>query len=54
MISILLLLEIGIVIQKQKRERLKNFYGKAYVDGLEVEVANWLVEPPGLLFIIRY
>ena len=35
-------------VKKQERERLKNFYGKAYVDGLEVEVANWLVEPPGL------
>jgi DNA topoisomerase-1 len=34
--------------KKQERERLKNFYGKAIVDGLEVEVANWLVEPPGL------
>lgn len=34
--------------KKQERERLKNFYGKAYLDGLEVEVANWLVEPPGL------
>jgi len=34
--------------KKQERERLKNFYGKAYVDGVEVEVANWLVEPPGL------
>ena len=34
--------------KKQERERLKNFYGKAYVDGLEVEVGNWLVEPPGL------
>jgi DNA topoisomerase-1 len=34
--------------KKQEREKLKNFYGKAYVDGLEVEVANWLVEPPGL------
>jgi DNA topoisomerase-1 len=34
--------------KKQERERLKNFYGKAYVDGMEVEVANWLVEPPGL------
>ena len=34
--------------KKQERERLKNFYGRAYVDGLEVEVANWLVEPPGL------
>jgi DNA topoisomerase-1 len=34
--------------KKQERERLKNFYGREYVDGLEVEVANWLVEPPGL------
>ena len=34
--------------KKQEREKLKNFYGKAYVDGMEVEVANWLVEPPGL------
>jgi len=34
--------------KKQERERFKNFYGKAYVDGMEVEVANWLVEPPGL------
>src|SRR5215204_1462677 len=36
------------LIDKKKQERLKNFYGRAYVDGLEVEVANWLVEPPGL------
>jgi DNA topoisomerase I len=34
--------------KKQERERLKNFYGKARVDGFEVEVANWLIEPPGL------
>lgn len=34
--------------KKQEREKLKNFYGKARVDGMEVEVANWLVEPPGL------
>jgi DNA topoisomerase-1 len=34
--------------KKAERERLKNFYGKAYVDGIEVDVANWLVEPPGL------
>lgn len=34
--------------KKQEREKLKNFYGKAHVDGFEVEVANWLVEPPGL------
>lgn len=23
-------------------------YGKAVLDGVEVDVANWLVEPPGL------
>jgi DNA topoisomerase-1 len=34
--------------KKQEREKLKNFYGRARVDGFEVEVANWLVEPPGL------
>jgi DNA topoisomerase I len=34
--------------KKEEREKLKNFYGKARVDGFEVEVANWLVEPPGL------
>lgn len=34
--------------RKVEKERLKNFYGKAFVDGIEVDVANWLVEPPGL------
>jgi len=34
--------------KKAERERLKSFYGKAIVDGVEVDVANWLVEPPGL------
>lgn len=34
--------------KKRERERLKQIYGKAIVDGLEVEVGNWLVEPPGL------
>lgn len=34
--------------RKQEKEKLKNYYGKAIVDGMEVEVANWLVEPPGL------
>jgi DNA topoisomerase I len=29
-------------------DRLKSLYGKAMVDGVEVDVANWLVEPPGL------
>ncbi|MGI0018939.1 MAG: DNA topoisomerase I [Nitrososphaera sp.] len=34
--------------KKAERERLKAIYGKAMVDGQEVEIANWLVEPPGL------
>ena len=34
--------------RKLERERLKAIYGKAVVDGIEVDVANWLVEPPGL------
>jgi DNA topoisomerase I len=34
--------------KKTERERLKTIYGKAIVDGQEVEIANWLVEPPGL------
>ena len=34
--------------RKLERERLKAIYGKAVVDGIEVDVANWLVEPPAL------
>lgn len=34
--------------KKAERERLKSIYGKAIVDGVEVDIANWLVEPPGL------
>ena len=34
--------------KKSEIDRLKGFYGKAIVDGVEVDVANWLVEPPGL------
>ena len=34
--------------EKKERETLRNYYGKAVVDDIEVEVANWLVEPPGL------
>ena len=34
--------------KKAERERLKDTYGKAFVDGIEVDIANWLVEPPGL------
>jgi DNA topoisomerase-1 len=35
-------------VKKAERERLKATYGKAVVDGQEVDIANWLVEPPGL------
>ena len=34
--------------KKTEADRLKGLYGKAIVDGMEVDVANWLVEPPGL------
>lgn len=34
--------------KKAERERLKALYGKAIVDGVEVDIANWLVEPPGV------
>ena len=34
--------------KEEEKERLKAIYGKAIVDGVEVEIANWLVEPPGL------
>ena len=34
--------------RKKEKEKLKNYYGKAIVDDVEVDVANWLVEPPGL------
>ena len=34
--------------KKAERDRMKAIYGKAMVDGQEVEIANWLVEPPGL------
>ena len=34
--------------KKAERERLKSIYGKAVVDGVEVDIANWLVEPPAL------
>ena len=34
--------------KKTEREKIKGIFGKAYVDDNEVEVANWLVEPPGL------
>lgn len=34
--------------KKLEKETLKSIYGKAKIDGIEVEVANWLVEPPGI------
>ena len=36
------------VVRKEKRETLKEKYGKAILDGKGVDIANWLVEPPGL------
>lgn len=34
--------------KKNERERIRSIYGLATVDGVTVEIANWLVEPPGL------
>ncbi|MDW0134306.1 MAG: DNA topoisomerase I [Nitrososphaeraceae archaeon] len=34
--------------KKLEKEKLKSIYGKAKINGIEVEVANWLVEPPGI------
>ncbi len=34
--------------RKKIREELKSKYGWAIIDGNKVEVANWMVEPPGL------
>ena len=34
--------------RKEIREKMKGKYGKAIMDGKEVEVANWMGEPPGL------
>ena len=34
--------------RKERRETLKARYGKAVLDGKEMEIANWMVEPPGL------
>jgi len=36
------------VRRKQLREELKEKYGKAIIDGAEVEVANYMAEPPGI------
>jgi len=34
--------------RKERRESLKAKYGRATLDGKEVDIANWVVEPPGL------
>lgn len=37
-----------LVRKKTGKRKLKTIYGKAKIDGIEVDVANWLVEPPGI------
>ena len=34
--------------RKEQREALKAKFGRASLDGKEVDIANWMVEPPGL------
>jgi len=34
--------------RKDLREKMKSVYGKAILDGTEVEVANYMAEPPGI------
>ena len=34
--------------KRAEREKLKAVYDKAIVDGIDVDIANWLVEPPGI------
>jgi DNA topoisomerase-1 len=34
--------------RKELREALKGKYGRAVIDEKEIDIANWLVEPPGL------
>jgi DNA topoisomerase I len=36
------------VSRKELKEQLKKRYGRATIDENEIEIANWLVEPPGL------
>lgn len=36
------------VQRKEIKEKMKARYGKAIIDGKEVDVANWMAEPPGL------
>ncbi|MBI3840640.1 MAG: DNA topoisomerase I, partial [Thaumarchaeota archaeon] len=35
-------------VRKQRREVLKAQFGKAMIDGREVDIANWMIEPPGI------
>ena len=39
------------IARKSELDKIKGFYGKALIDGIEVDVANWLVEPPGLFMV---
>jgi DNA topoisomerase I len=34
--------------RKELRDKMKSIYGKAILDGSEVEVANYMAEPPGI------
>jgi DNA topoisomerase I len=36
------------LVKRAEKEKLKGIYAKAIVDDVEVDIANWLVEPPGL------
>jgi DNA topoisomerase I len=36
------------VSRKEKKEKLREVFGKAVLDGKEIELANWMAEPPGL------
>jgi DNA topoisomerase-1 len=36
------------VAKKAEKDKLKAIFSKAFVDGVEVDVGNWLVEPPGI------
>ncbi len=37
-----------MIAKRLEKEKIKATYAKAIVDGAEVDIANWLVEPPGL------
>src|SRR5207249_7504475 len=39
----------GLATQRKvRKEQLRQKFGLAVVDGKQVEIANWMVEPPGL------